>query len=204
MAVAYFILCHRSRRTVADLFRYLFNPDDVFLIHADRKAPPDLHAFVAALAGHFDNVHVLPAQFCSWGGFSQAGITLDAMVLALDRLPGWRHFIPLTEQHLPLHPTTAIHAALADGVSWLEAVQVATMYPGAREDVGHRFARRYRELPGVRRLRLRSAGAAAGLDGTPVPWECVPGAGPKRLRGDPAFVRRRGQLGHFPPLAAGG
>ena len=173
---------------VADLFRTLYNPTDTFLIHVDRKAPGNLHRFAASLAAGFSNVHEVPSRYCSWGGFSLVDATLDAMAFALDVLPDWQHFVPLSEHHLPLFSADAIRDRLSEGVSWSGAIPVTAMSPGEREDVEHRFAQRYRELPGVGSFGCGSQELPGRWWEPAAPWQPVDGPGSAGLRGVAALA----------------
>lgn len=149
MAIAYCILCHLHPDYVADLFRFLYRPEDQFIIHADRKGPATLHALTADLAGRFRNVFVMPPSPCSWASYSLVETTLRAIAFAAVGLPKCRHFVLLSEHHLPLVPPDEIAGRLVRGTSYVEAIPAEAYGPEGLDDVTHRFAMRYRELPGV-------------------------------------------------------
>lgn len=149
MPIAYLVLCHHSPGDVADLVARLYRPGDVFVLHADAKAAPLLHAALAGLAARLPNVHVLPAQLCSWGGWSLVETTLRGIDFA-TRLPvGWQHLAVLSESHLPVRPPDEIEAALTLGVSYFEAVEFSAITGDGRPDMLHRLGARHQELPGV-------------------------------------------------------
>ncbi len=143
MALATFVLCHRSAEHVADLVRLIYRADDIFLLHADAKAPAELHATLAFLSARFPNVHVLPSALCSWAGWSLVDATLRGIVAALSLPAAWDHFVLLSEQHVPLHTAGTTAAALTPGVSYLDASPVSAMSGAGRADVMHRFAARH-------------------------------------------------------------
>ena len=149
MALVYFVMCHHSPGAVADLLRHVWRPEHHYLMHADRKSAPAVHATLARLAAALPNVRVLPSVLCSWGGWSLVETTLRAIDHACALPAAWSHLILLSESHLPLVPPEAAAAALRPGVSYIEAAPVAKLNRDARSDVLHRFAARYHEVPGV-------------------------------------------------------
>ena len=163
MALATFVLCHRSAEHVADLVRLTYRADDVFLLHADAKAPAELHATLAFLSARFPNVHVLPSVLCSWAGWSLVYATLRGIVAALSLPAAWDHFVLLSEQHIPLHTAGVTAAALTPGVSYLDASPVSAMSGAGRADVMHRFAVRHEELAGVGMFPVAARRADPGL-----------------------------------------
>jgi Core-2/I-Branching enzyme len=145
----FFITCHRSRSSVADLFRILYRPDVHFIIHCDPKAPADLSRLVASLAARFPNVRALAPRPFSWAGYSMVEAVMDAMRFALAELADWNHFFWISEQHLPLRGPDDSAWALSPECSYAETMPVAAMGAEGRADIAHRFCRYYRELPGV-------------------------------------------------------
>ncbi len=149
MPVVYAILCHHSPRQVAELVRALHHPGQAILLHADAKSPPVLHEALQTLAGLLPNVHVVDSVLCAWGGWSLVEATLRAIGQALALPTGWRHFCLLSEQHFPLQPPATIAKLLPPGASFSDAIGLTAMDGAHRADLVHRFAHRWRELPGV-------------------------------------------------------
>jgi hypothetical protein len=164
MAQAFLVLCHQSDALVKDLFRYVYAPENLYILNIDRKAPAELHQAGAALQAVFANVHVLPSRYCSWGGFSLVEAVRAGMERALGLRDDWSHFILLSEQCVPLLPAGEIGGRLTPGVSEIGMVPVRDMAAEAKADVADRFAFDYRELPGV-------GGFAAGPRSLPVPGD---------------------------------
>lgn len=149
MSVVYAVLCHSSPRYVADLVRALYHPEQAILLHADAKAPISLHEAVHDLAALLPNVHVVDSVLCSWGGWSLVEATLRLMGAALTLPTDWRHFCVLSEHHMPLQPPATIAKLLPEGLSFSDASLLPAMDLDHRNDLGHRFLRHWRELPGV-------------------------------------------------------
>ncbi|MDE2198397.1 MAG: hypothetical protein KGJ41_05175 [Rhodospirillales bacterium] len=149
MALAYLLLCHASAAHVGDLIRALHRPEDLFLVHADRKAPPALHALLDRLAGQSSNILPLPSEPCSWGGYSLVEATLRGIAFAAAGPRAFDHLLLLSEQHVPLAAPAEIAARLPAGESWVEGTPADRFVGGQFDDIAHRLAMRYRELPGV-------------------------------------------------------
>ena len=145
----FFITCNRSADYLTKLLRHIYRPDDLFLIHCDRKSPPVLTSAAARLHDDFENVDLMLPRAYSWAGFSQVEATLDAIKIALRSDQSWTHFATLSEQHLPTMSPMELENLLAGRGSLLQTRPVASMGPGERADVENRSAARYEEMEGV-------------------------------------------------------
>ncbi|ACB76528.1 glycosyl transferase [Opitutus terrae] len=176
MSLALLILAHKNPHQVARLFRAVYRPVDVVVLHFDRRSSRELHQLGANLARAHPNVVVLPSRTVLWGGYEMAAAQIDAMAAALRVRSDWHHFINLTGQDFPLQSTDAIDARLAaepeaNYVSWFDPM-TSTFWSNARQ----RILRYHLEWPWLDRL-LR-----------------VPGFG-RRLR---ALLGWRNRLPHLP------
>ena len=147
--ICYLVQCHRSAAYTRELFALLYSPRHIFLIHSDRKCPPELTALVSALSDAFENVHRLDSRLVSWGGYSQVDLLISAVNHLLSLALDWSHLVVLSEQHLPLYPSDQIAAQLPPGESLIHSSRVGDLSEAARIDVRHRFTMQYREVPGV-------------------------------------------------------
>ena len=135
MALAYCILAHKNPAQVARLLRAIWHPDNLYVLHYERRAPRAEHQALARLADEHPNVRLLPPRVVLWGRYSQVAIQLSALgCLLSDKMP-WTHFINLTGQDFPLKPQTEIAGELAaagntsfvsyfdpfDGIHWQNA-----------------------------------------------------------------------------------
>ena len=162
MALAILILAHKNVRQVARLFDVVHRPDDLVLLHFDRRAPRSLHRLGRELARRHANVILLRPRIVLWGGYRMVGIQLEAIAAALRSPVAWTHFINLTGQDFPLKPISEIAAWLAarpqqSFVSWFDPVFVPTW-----ADARDRLARYYIEWPWLDRL-LRIPGLGRRL-----------------------------------------
>lgn len=152
MSLAFFILAHKNARQIERLFQALYRPQDVIILHFDRRAPASLHRLGRELARHHKNVHVLPSRAILWGGYRMAATQIAGMDVALRASPSWHHFINLTGQDFPIKPIADLDAHLAaqpdaNYVSWFDPVY-KPLWNNARE----RLSRYYLEWLWLERL----------------------------------------------------
>lgn len=162
MSLAFFILAHKNARQVARLFDAIHRPEDVVVLHFDRRASPALHQLGRDLARKHSNVFVLPSRSILWGGYEMAAVQIAAMEKALEVNAGWHHFINLTGQDFPIKPIDALEAHLvaqphANYVSWFDPI-FTPLWSNARD----RLSRFYLEWPWLERL-LRVPGLGRRL-----------------------------------------
>ncbi|HWL14024.1 MAG TPA: beta-1,6-N-acetylglucosaminyltransferase [Opitutus sp.] len=159
MSLAFLILAHKNPRQVERLFRAIHRPEDVVVLHFDRRAPAALHELGRQLARAHRNVHLLRPQTILWGGYRMAAVQIQAMAAALRADGRWHHFINLTGQDFPIKPVAALDAHLAANpesnyVSWFDPV-FTPLWSNARDRM--RFY--YLEWPWLERvLRIPGAG----------------------------------------------
>lgn len=162
MSLAYHILAHKSPAQVARLFRAIYHPEDVFVLHFDRRAPAALHELGRELRARHPNVILQTPQRVLWSGPQISNLQLAAMALAL-RYSRWNHFINLAGQDFPLTSREARLAQLSPHprttyLSWFRPLETQN-WRNARERIErwhlHSTAiERVLKIPGLgRRLR---------------------------------------------------
>ena len=152
VAFAYHILAHKQPDQVARLIRALQHPDDCFVLHFDRRAPASLHALSRELARDNRNVLVQRPRAVIWGGPAISDLQTEAMQLALEHAPAWRHFVNLTGQDFPLTSRAERQTRLAAApgrsyLSWFDPL-ATTQWSNARE----RLERHHLHAPWLARL----------------------------------------------------
>lgn len=165
MALAYHILAHKNPRQVFRLLQCLDHHDDLFIVHFDRRAPPELHAIGQAWASRRKNVIVQVSRNVEWGGPKISDLQIEAMGLALQHGRPWHHFINLTGQDFPLSPRPHRVRLLGEDparsyLSWFEPL-LTNHWANARERVEHWHFHspalaRLLKVPGLGR-RIRAA-----------------------------------------------
>lgn len=188
MSLAHLILAHKNPAQAARLFRALWHPEDVIVLHADRSAPGELHDLFRDLARQHSNVVVLPSRRILWGGAVMAEVQIAAAAAALARDARWTHFFTLSGQDFPIQPRAAIIARMATApeaswVSWFDPL-VEPHWKNARA----RLERYYLEWPWLNRL-LRVPGLGRRL-GALLGWK-------NRLPQLPGFRRRWPDFRYF-------
>jgi hypothetical protein len=156
--LAYLLLAHHKPRQFARLLDAIHDPDDLFLVHVDRKAPAPVHAAIAALAAARPNLRLLPSRSLNWGGWSLAAIHLEALRLLLALDGAWRYFINLSGQDFPLKPPRAFREELAarPDRNYVDVARIDAFPPPDRIHL-------------ERRLRYRRYEWGARVVGTPLP-----------------------------------
>lgn len=113
MGLAYFILAHKNPAQIARLLKAIAHPDNVCVLHYEKRAPQSEHQALARMAQEFPNVHILPSRSILWGRFSVIGSQLDGLKQCLALGDRWTHFITLSGQDFPLQPQAGMVAQLA-------------------------------------------------------------------------------------------
>jgi Core-2/I-Branching enzyme len=157
--VLYCCLFHNSPLSILRLFKYLYNYDDIFIIHLDTKADQYTRSVVSAFA-ELPNVHLLSKHDCAWGGQSLVEASLDILSVGLSIDANWSHAIFLSAAHLPTRPPKNIRSWLKAGHSVMRwhAFQHTPVRPDGWEGgIWDRFHWRYLEEPGTGMRRLGKA-----------------------------------------------
>src|SRR5438552_18975992 len=113
MALAFIIMAHKNAAQVGRLFKEIHRPEDVVVLHFDRRAEPSLHRLGNELAKQ-PNVIVLRPQAIVWGGFTATAVQLAAMAAALAANGRWHHIINLSGQDFPLKSRSRLEAQLLE------------------------------------------------------------------------------------------
>jgi len=64
--IAYLILVHRLPKQFKRLFKSIYNPNNYYLIHIDKKAGKDLHKEVTNFLSDFENTYILESESIVW------------------------------------------------------------------------------------------------------------------------------------------
>ncbi|HLP08127.1 MAG TPA: beta-1,6-N-acetylglucosaminyltransferase [Opitutaceae bacterium] len=113
MAVAFHLLAHKDPAQLGRLIDALWSPDNVYVVHYDRRRPAGEHRAVSALAATRPNIVVQPPTAVLWGRFSLIRAQLVGLELALRQPQPWTHWVNLSGQCFPLHAPAEIATRLA-------------------------------------------------------------------------------------------
>lgn len=117
MGLAYCILAHKNPAQIARLLQAIAHPDNLYVLHYEKRAPRAEHEALARLAEGNPQLHLLASRHISWGRFSQIGTQLKAMEHLLRSDRKWSHFITLSGQDFPLKPQTDMVRELAEAAT---------------------------------------------------------------------------------------
>lgn len=162
MPLAFLLLAHKNARQIERLFHAVHRPEDVVVLHFDRRAEPALHRLGRDLVRQHRNVILLRPRTILWGGYKMAAIQMEAMAAALRTNDCWHHFINLTGQDFPIKRIDELDAHLAarresNYVSWFDPI-LRPLWSNARE----RLERYYLESPWLDRV-LKTPGLGRRL-----------------------------------------
>lgn len=111
--VAYYIAAHHKSYQFKWIFSAVFDEQNLFLVHVDRKSSDDIHsAILSSIASLKGNVIQMPRHSITWGGWSQVSSELRAIKLALQANNDWKYFINLSGQDYPIKSKKYIQQAL--------------------------------------------------------------------------------------------
>lgn len=112
--IAYFILVHRLPNQFKRLFRSIYDSENHYLIHIDKKASDGLKDEIELFLKPFANTYIMQSENVVWGGYSMVQAELDGMKYLLDIDAQWHYFINLSGQDYPLKSQKIIRQFLSD------------------------------------------------------------------------------------------
>ena len=95
--------------------RAVWHPENLYVLHYDKRSPRVDHEVVARFPEEFPGVRILPCKTVFWGRFSQVAVQIEALKLAVQSVVQWTHFINLTGQDFPLKSQSEILSILSSG-----------------------------------------------------------------------------------------
>lgn len=102
VSLAYCILSHKNPGQVGRLLQTIWHPDNIYVLHYEKRASRAAHESIALVAARYPNVRVLRSRPIQWGRYSQLAAQLDALHACAEWSKDWSHFINLTGQDFPL------------------------------------------------------------------------------------------------------
>lgn len=112
--IAYLILVHRLPDQFKRLFEAIYETENHYLIHIDKKAEKELGTEVELFLKDFPNVYILKSENVIWGGYSMVQAELDGMNFLLNIDAHWDYFINLSGQDFPLRSQKVIRKYLTE------------------------------------------------------------------------------------------
>lgn len=136
--IAYLILVHRYPQQFKRLFKVIYDPRNLYLVHVDKRSGAWLEADIQAFLDPYINAEVLEAKKMLWGGYSLVDAALRGMKRLLQTDSQWTHFINLSGQDFPLRTQRQIMAHLQanTGREFIRAVDQQRIRPDTMARVG--------------------------------------------------------------------
>jgi len=136
MRLAYYIAVHNDVEQFRWTLSAIYNKDDVFAIHIDRKAGKSFRAVIAGLVKGKRNVHLLPGQTVAWAGWSFCAAELAGLRALLSLDDGWSYFINLSGHCYPVKTIAAIRESLKQAwpKNFIEVVPISSYEEITPED----------------------------------------------------------------------
>lgn len=106
--IAYFILVHRYPEQFRRLLTSIYDPDNYYLLHVDKRSGKALYREILEMVKQYPNVSLLDSQNVVWGGYSMVDVELKAIKKLLHINNKWEYFINLSGQDFPLKSQLAI------------------------------------------------------------------------------------------------
>ncbi|GKX61623.1 Core-2/I-Branching enzyme [Pragia fontium] len=135
--IAYLILVHRYPEQFKRLFSAIYNKDDHYLIHVDKKSGTGLLKNIRDYLTHYPNATLLESEKAVWGGFSLVNIELRGMRKLLESGIKWTFFINLSGQDFPLKSSQFIHNYLTSHIG-KDFIKLSEQYK-TRPETRHRI-----------------------------------------------------------------
>lgn len=111
--IAYFILVHRFPEQFKRMFKAIYDPNNIYVIHVDRKSGSAFEDDIVEFLSAYSNAESLIAEQAIWGGYSLVDAELRGMERLLKMSTEWCHFINLSGQDFPLKSQSYIADYLA-------------------------------------------------------------------------------------------
>ena len=123
-SIAFSILLHKDAHQTERLLRMIYQPQNYYCLHVDKKANRTLHNAIKAIADCFPNVYVVSdPQTIVYASFTRVQAELDCMKDMLRSGKEWKYYINLVGSVLPLRINR-------------EMVQILKNYNGANDMEG--------------------------------------------------------------------
>jgi len=112
--IAYFILVHRFPNQFKRLFKAIYDKDNYYLIHLDKKVTEEISKEISCFLKAYPNAHILESTNVIWGGYSMVQAELNGINYLLSLSKSWDFFINLSGQDFPLKSQNEIREFLSN------------------------------------------------------------------------------------------
>lgn len=145
ITIAYLILVHRLPKQFKRMFKAVYHPDNVYLIHIDKKVTRPIQYDLTNFLKDFPNTYVLESEYILWGGYSMVKAELAGMAYLLNINANWDYFINLSGQDFPLKSQKIIKEFLVEnkGTNYIKIANQELIRP----ETLNRIQNYYEETP---------------------------------------------------------
>jgi hypothetical protein len=112
LRIAYFIMIHQAAEQFRRMFRAIYDAENVYLVHVDRKAGRAAERATRQFLTAYSNAGVLEGRDCVLAGWSMVEIELAGIDRLLSSSPDWGYLINLSGACFPLRTQAEIRAFL--------------------------------------------------------------------------------------------
>jgi len=112
MRIAYHISVHTKPKQFQWLFDAIYNPEDLFAVHIDKKVSDATAKAFVEIVGNKPNVHFSDPWSVIYGDWALCEVELDGIRHFLEHHDDWDYFINLSGQDYPLQNRPQIVAEL--------------------------------------------------------------------------------------------
>jgi len=112
MRIAYLITAYKYPDLFRRMFRTIYDPENIYLVHIDAKSNASFHEEIRDFLGDFPKARLMKSHDWIYGGYSAIDIQLKAMEELFDE--EWDFFINLTAQDFPLRSQAYIKGYLQE------------------------------------------------------------------------------------------
>jgi hypothetical protein len=139
--IAYLILVHRLPEQFKRLFNAIYELNNYYLIHIDKKADKEIGKEIRLFLESYPNVFIQESENVVWGGYSMVQAELDGMHFLLKINANWDYFINLSGQDYPLKSQKIIREFLTEneGKSYIKIANQKNKRPETMNRIENHF-----------------------------------------------------------------
>ena len=139
--IAYFLLVHRYPAQFKRLFKAIYAPGNLYVVHVDKSSGAGLAEEISTFLKPYQGVDMLEPQNALWGGYSLVDAELRGMTRLLEMGSTWTHYINLSGQDFPLKSQEYIRQFFAanPGKQFIRTLDQRKERPNTLNRVSHLF-----------------------------------------------------------------
>lgn len=130
--IAYLILVHRYPEQFKRLFKAIYDRENYYAIHIDKRSDLSVHLAVQKFLTAFPNALLIESKSALWGGYSLVDAELRGIKALLAMSTKWKYFLNISGQDFPLKTQQQIKKFLKKniGKDFLKVANQREVRPG--------------------------------------------------------------------------